>query len=189
MPTTVTITHLEMTSPAQLRGKPAPRDGLTIARVPFPMPELNRFFYTAVGGGWYWFERLVWSYSKWMEYLERPELQTWILSENGVPAGYFELEKQPGDDVEIAYFGLLPQFVEQGLGGWALTQAVEKGWMMGARRVWLHTCDLDHPRALANYLARGFRPFKTETKVEELPSGPSAWPGSELHTMESSSPP
>src|SRR5215212_8978799 len=156
MPTTVTITHLEMTSPAQLRPKAAPRAGLAIARVPFPMPELNRFFYTAVGGAWYWIDRLAWTYADWLKYLDRPELQTWVITEGGVPAGFFELETQPGDDVEIAYFGLL-------------TQTVEKAWAMGAKRVWVHTCDLDHPRALANYLARGFRPFKTETKVEELP--------------------
>jgi GNAT superfamily N-acetyltransferase len=173
----VTISHLEMLSPNDLRPRPAPHFGLAVARVPIAIPELNRFFYTAVGGAWYWLERLVWTYADWMKYLDRPELQTWIVSDSGVPAGYFELEQQPGDSVEIAYFGLLPQFVERGLGGWALTQAVEKAWAMGARRVWLHTCDLDHPRALANYLARGFRQFKTETKSEELPStSPGPWP-------------
>ncbi len=143
------------------------------------MPELNRFFYTAIGGDWYWLERLAWTYAEWLKYLARPELHTWIVTVEGIPAGYFELEKQPGDDVEIVYFGLLPAFVEAGIGGWALTQAIERAWEMGARRVWVHTCDLDHPRALANYLARGFTVFKTETKHEDLPErsvGP--WPGS-----------
>jgi GNAT superfamily N-acetyltransferase len=178
MPTTVNITHLEMTSPAQLRPRARPREGVAIAMVPFPVPELNRFFYTAVGGGWYWIERLAWTYADWMKYLDRPELQTWVVSDAGVPAGYFELEKQPGDDVEIVYFGLLSQFVGRGLGGWALTQAAERAWLFGARRVWVHTCDLDHPQALANYLARGFRPFKTEKKLEELPAKPTGpWPG------------
>jgi GNAT superfamily N-acetyltransferase len=105
------------------------------------------------------------------------ELQTWVVSVASVPAGYFELEKQPGDNVEIVYFGLLPQFVEHGIGGWALTQAVAKAWEMGAKRAWVHTCDLDHPRALANYRSRGFREFKTETKWEELPEvSPGPWP-------------
>src|SRR5438552_3703834 len=122
MATTITISYLEMTAPTALRPKPAPRDGLIVARVPFPIPELNRFFYTAVGADWYWFERLVWTYQQWLENLDRPELQTWVISEGGVPAGYFELEKV-GEDVEIVYFGLLPQYVERGLGGWALTQA------------------------------------------------------------------
>jgi hypothetical protein len=28
--------------------------------------------------------------------------------------------------------------------------------------VWVHTCTLDGPHALANYEARGLRPFRTE---------------------------
>jgi GNAT superfamily N-acetyltransferase len=175
---TVTTTHLEMTAPTDHRRKATDRTNLATSRVLLPMPELNRFFYTAVGGAWYWIDRLSWSHDDWLKYLDRPELGTWIISESGTPAGYFELEKQPGDDVEIVYFGLLPQFVERGLGGWALNEAVDKAWAMGARRVWVHTCNLDHSRALANYLARGFRVFKTETKTEELPDKPlGPWPG------------
>jgi len=184
--TLVTITHLEMTSPAEMRPKAAPRAGLSVSRVPVPAPELNRFFYSAVGGGWYWIDRLAWTFADWMKYLDRPELETWIICEAGIPAGYFELENKEGN-AEIVYFGLLPQFVERGIGGWALTQAIEKAWAMGAQRVWVHTCDLDHPRALSNYLARGFRYFKTETKMEELPTQPPGpWPGafSELKTRE-----
>lgn len=181
---TVTITHLEMRSPGALRLKAAPRADVAIHRVPNPMPELNRFFYTAIGGDWYWLERLPWTYADWNKYLDRPELESWVVTVAGVPAGYFELERQPGEDVEIVYFGLLPAFVEAGLGGWALTKCVERAWAMGARRVWVHTCDLDHPRALTNYLARGFTIFKTEVKGEDLPErsvGP--WPGSGRATL------
>jgi GNAT superfamily N-acetyltransferase len=169
MPTLVTISHLEMTARAQLRPKAAPRDDLAVAQLPFPMPELNKFFYTTIGRDWFWFERLVWTAAEWQRYVDRPTLQTWIVTEVGVPAGYFELEKQAGADVEIVYFGMLPQFVEHRLGGWALSQAVDKAWAMNARRVWVHTCDLDHPKALPNYLARGFRLFKSETKMETIP--------------------
>ncbi|MCE9532156.1 MAG: GNAT family N-acetyltransferase [Planctomycetes bacterium] len=178
MPTLVTTSHFEMLSPAELRSKPAPRGGLGICLLPFPIPELNRFFYTAIGGDWFWIDRLPWTYADWMKYLDRPELQTWLITEAGVPAGYFELEMQPEANVEIVYFGLLRQFVEHGLGGWALSQAVEKAWAWGARRVWVHTCDLDHPWALNNYLSRGFNLFKTETNVEDLPAkSPGPWPG------------
>jgi GNAT superfamily N-acetyltransferase len=69
--------------------------------------------------------------------------------------GYYELEAQPGKDVEIAYFGFLPSFVGAGLGGHLPRCAIERGSAMGARRVWVHTCTLDHPQALANYHARG----------------------------------
>lgn len=178
MPTTVTVTHLELRSPANLRAKECPRPDALIAHVPEPTPELNRFFYTAIGGDWYWFEQLGWTFADWMKYLDRPELETWVVSVAGIPAGYFELEHQVGDDVEIKYFGLLPAFTSAGLGGWALTEAARRAWAMGAKRVWVHTCDLDHPAALGNYLARGFKPFQTETKVEDLavkPPGP--WAG------------
>ena len=99
-----------------------------------------------------------------------------MIALDGMPAGYFELERQPDDRVEIVYFGLLPTFVEKGIGGWALSEAVRRAWAIGAKRVWMHTCTLDHPRALANYVARGFRLFKVETKMEELPDV-SLWPG------------
>ena len=176
MPTTVTITHLELRSPVDLRPKFCPRPDAQLVRVPVPTPELNRFFYTAVGGDWYWLDRLGWNYTHWMKYLDRPELETWVVSVGGIPVGYFELERQASEDVEIVYFGLLPAFTSGGLGGWALTEAARRAWAMGAKRVWVHTCDLDHPAALGNYLARGFTPFKTETKVEDLPAkSPGPW--------------
>ncbi len=178
MATSVTVTHMEMKSPSALRPKRLDRPGLVTVKISRPMPELNRFFYSAVGGAWYWIDRLGWTYADWLKYLDRPEMATWMITEHGTPAGYFELEKQSDDDVEIVYFGLLPQFLEAGIGGWALTECVEKAWAMGAQRVWVHTCNLDHPRAIANYLARGFQVFKTETKSEELPAKPRGpWQG------------
>jgi GNAT superfamily N-acetyltransferase len=173
-----TITFLEMTAPDQLRPRRSSRTDLNIVCVQDPLPELNRFFYTAVGGDWYWLERLPWTYRQWLDYLCRPELETWMLLAGGVPAGYFEQEMQPGGSAEIAYFGLLPTFIGQGLGAHLLTAAVERGWERGARRVWLHTCTLDHPSALANYQARGFRIYDKQQVTKELPAqAPGPWPG------------
>jgi GNAT superfamily N-acetyltransferase len=177
-PIPVTTYYLETHHPRELRAKRSPRADLALVRIDPPLPEFNRFFYTAVGGDWYWNDRLPWSHRQWLDYVSRPELETWMLTVQGVPAGYFELEAQPGSDVEIAYFGLLPRHVGAGLGGHLLTAAIERGWAMGARRVWVHTCTLDHPQALANYQARGMQLYKEETKVEEVaarPVGP--WPG------------
>lgn len=177
-PTSVTTLYLEMHDPRELRPKRSPRTDIALNKVVTPSPELNRYFYTTVGAEWFWIDRLSWTYQRWLDYLSRPELATWILSVQGVPAGYFELEKQPGDHVEIAYFGLLPPFVGAGLGGHLLTGAIEKGWDMGARRVWVHTCTLDHPQALANYQARGMKLYKQETHTENLPPySPGPWPG------------
>lgn len=167
--------YLEMTAPADLLPSRSTRSDLLLAHVGQPMPELNRFLYTAVGGDWYWTDRLPWTYRQWHGYLNRPELETWVLSASGVPAGYFELEMQSGHNVEVAYFGVLPAFIGQGLGGHLLTAAVERAWTMGAKRVWLHTCSLDHPNALKHYCARGFRIYKKEVTPKEepdLPTGP-----------------
>jgi GNAT superfamily N-acetyltransferase len=183
----VTTTHLEMTDPAQHRRPATPdADGapaLAVVRAEIPSPALNRFLYTAVGAAWCWFGRLPWDHERWMRYLDRPELETWIGSRAGTPAGYFELERQPDSAVEIVYFGLMPGFIGQGLGGRLLSAAIDRGWEMlgGAGRIWVHTCDLDHPQALANYQARGFRVFAVEQRQEDLPDAPlEPWPGANI---------
>jgi GNAT superfamily N-acetyltransferase len=179
MLTSVTTYYLELTSPHELKAKRCGRDDLTFARVDPPMPELNRFFYTAVGGAWYWTDRLPWTYGQWLEWLGRPGVQTWLLSAAGVPTGYVELDGEPGGAVEVAYFGLLPPFIGQGLGAHLLTLAVERAWAVPAPPVWVHTCTLDHPHALAHYQARGFRLYREDTSEQDLleqPPGP--WPGS-----------
>jgi GNAT superfamily N-acetyltransferase len=181
MPTEVVTYYLEMTSPDELRPARAEGVPLDVRQAQVPCPELNRFLYTAVGGDWYWIDRLSWTHDKWLAYLDRPELETWVGHVEGTPAGYFELEARPDTGVEIAYFGLLPRFVGLGLGGRLLTAAVRRAWQRTTARVWLHTCTLDHPRALANYQARGFRLYTEKRHSEELPErSPGPWPGAHL---------
>lgn len=178
MATDVTIYYLEMTDSDALRPKLATDQDLTIKQVHLPSPEFSRFLYTAVGGDWYWSLRLPWTYQQWLEWVDRSTLQTWVAYVSGTPAGYFELEGPVDGNVEIASFGLLPSFIGKGLGGYFLTVTIEKAWNMDASRVWLHTSTLDHPSALANYLARGFRVYREETSTHDLhdhPPGP--WPG------------
>ncbi len=170
--------HLEMKRRAELRPPERTCAGLEVRRVAVPCPELNRFFYTAVGGDWFWIDRLPWNYERWLRYVSRPEIETWIGLAEGAPAGYFELDAQVDGDVEIAYFGLLPQYIGKGFGGRLLHRAAERGWERGATRVWVHTCSLDHPSALASYQRRGFKVFKEERALKELPDkSPGPWPG------------
>lgn len=169
-----------MTDPHDLRPKRVEHDGLEIRQAEVPSPEFNRFLYTAVGGDWHWIDRLNWTYDQWLESAGRPELETWVAHISGTPAGYFELEQQSEGDIEIVHFGLLPQFIGKGLGGHLLTVATERAWQMGASRVWVHTCTLDHPGALDNYRARGFRVFREETQPKDLPNEPPGpWPGAQ----------
>ena len=174
----ITTWSVEMNSPHELiPARPAKID-YELIQAEIPMPQLNRFLYASVGADWSWYMRFAWSFQQWQEYLERDEVVTWIAYVCGTPAGYFELERQSGDSVEIAYFGLLPQFIGKGLGGALLGDAIRKAWEFGGGRVWLHTCTLDHPAALANYQARGFKIFDVVELEEEVPDGPlQPWPG------------
>ena len=164
----MTTWHLEMLDPAWLRPVARPDERLSVVRAGVASPELNRFLYTAVGADWFWTDRLGWTTDEWRVYLERPELETWVAWLDGTPAGYFELEQQAEGSVEIAYFGLLPAFTGRRIGAHLLSVAAARAWSLwppATRRVWLHTCSLDSPRALGNYQARGFRLFKTETET------------------------
>ena len=127
-----------------------------------PNANLNRDFYQAVGKLWEWTDRLRWSENDWRRYVHRATLETWVGRFHGQTAGYFELEVQEMGNIEIKYFGLLSEFIGQGLGGPLLTAAIERAWAIPmTRRLWVHTCTSDHERALDNYLQRGFKLFKT----------------------------
>jgi GNAT superfamily N-acetyltransferase len=159
----VTTYYLEMLSADQLRPATRRSSDLSVSQAPRD-GEVNRTLYCTAGADWSWTDRLVWTAGQWDEYAQRPELETWLASLDGATAGYFELESQPGGNVEIAYFGLLPQYIGQGLGGALLTAAVERAWATGANRVWVHTCSLDHRHAAKNYLARGFHIYRSITR-------------------------
>ena len=174
----ITIYYLEMSSPDELRRSRSSVEGLEIRQARIPSPELSRFLYTAVGGEWYWIDRLGWTYEQWLSYLKRPEVETWVAYVAGTPAGYFELEKRPEGNVEVMYFGLIPSFIGRGLGGVLLTAAIGRAWAMGASRVTVNTCSLDGPAALPSYQARGFRLVREVTVRKEFPDEtPGPWPG------------
>lgn len=178
MPFELTTWYLQMHAPQDLRAARVPVPAPQILQAELPSPALSRFLYAAVGGDWYWRDRLPWNHARWMQYLDRPEVQTWVIYVQGTPAGYVELEKQAGDDVEIAYFGLLKDFIGRGLGGHLLSVGIERAWEMGAKRVWVHTCTLDGAQALANYQARGLELYKTETRqIPDPGAADGPWPG------------
>lgn len=160
--TQVTRTYLEMRAPDELRpaGVTGPEPHIErLARCPI---DLFRSLYREVGRAYRWTDRLDWSDADIQRYLDSPDVSVWLLKWQESPAGYFELRGHEDGSVEIAYFGLLPDYIGRGWGKYLLTRAVVEAWTLGAKRVWLHTCTLDHPSALPNYLKRGFRPFREE---------------------------
>lgn len=165
----VTRTYLEMTSPGQLKPARSPDPGLALDQVRHCPPALYRFLYGTVGERYHWMDRRGWTDDEIQAHVSRPDITIWILQHAATPAGYFELARQADGSMEIAYFGLIHDYLGRGLGKHLLTLAVEQAWAMGASRVWLHTCTLDHVAALPNYLGRGFVPFKTEAYHATVP--------------------
>lgn len=161
-PLEVVRTYLEMATPDALVAAPRPDAPAKVERVEECPPSFFRYLYATVGGPYHWVDRLPWTDDDIRAYLATPGVSLWVLYAAAAPAGYFELKRHEDASVEIAYFGLLPEFIGRGLGKYLLTEAVREAWRQGAARVWLHTCTLDDPAALPNYRARGFRPFKEE---------------------------
>jgi len=164
----VTITYLETRSPQELRPPNRPASTLAIQEVFENQWQQSRSYYCAVGAPWAWNDKRFWSDEQWQAYAKAPELRTFIAYLQNEPVGYFELHQSNTTEIEIAYFGLLPTFVGRGLGGELLTKTLETAWQQKPSRVWVHTCDLDHPAALANYQARGMAVYKVE--VHETPA-------------------
>jgi len=169
-PIEVTRTYLEMRSPGDLRPAARPTNPPRLERIEACPGSFFRYLYTEVGRAYHWTDRLSWTDDQVRAHLGDPAISLWLLTSRAAPAGYFELRVHGDRSVEIAYFGLLPEFVGRGWGGYLLTRAVEAAWEIKPERVWLHTCTLDHPAALPNYLKRGFRPFREEVYTTLLPA-------------------
>jgi len=125
--------------------------------------QLNKFFYKQVGKKHRWIDRLSWTDEKWINFISNKNLETYVISESEDLIGFFELLYNPNlNETEISYFGLLEEYIGKGIGGYALSEAIKKAFEKNIKRVWLHTCTLDHPNALKNYIARGMRVFRKE---------------------------
>ena len=128
--------------------------------------QLNKFFYKNVGKKHQWEDRLVWSETQWIDYVSSKNVKTYIFKYNKDLAGFFELiSHTENKETEIAYFGLLEEFQNKKLGSYLLSEAIKISHTKNTKRVWLHTCSLEHKNALNNYIARGMKIFKTETVI------------------------
>lgn len=161
--TEVTRTYLKMDAESELRPASLDDPRLRVEEVQDCPASFFRYLYAEVGRAYRWRDRLDWSDDQLRARLRQPGVQLFLLSCAGAPAGYYELERHGDGSVEVAYFGLLPEFLGRGLGKHLLTDAARRAWSLGPTRVWLHTCTLDDPAALPNYERRGFRAFRTET--------------------------
>ena len=156
--------YLEINSLKNLNEANRPDKNLILEKVNPPDIELNKFFYKNVGKKHRWKDRLVWDNLKWISYLENENVYTYILKLNKDLVGYFEvIQDQSNKSSELAYFGILDDYIGKKFGGYLLSEAIKICFELNSHRVWVHTCTLDHKNALKNYLKRGMKIFKEET--------------------------
>ena len=164
MKSTIKRNYLEINSIQNLSEVFKPSNNLNIKLIEKPNFQLNKFFYKEIGKKHRWIDRLSWTEKNWIKYVTSPDVKTYVLKEDLNLAGYFEhIFHNEKNDCEIAYFGVLEEFIGKKYGGYLLSEAIKESFRLGARRVWVHTCSLDHKHALENYKSRGMKIFKSET--------------------------
>jgi GNAT superfamily N-acetyltransferase len=144
-----------------------PCPDIKIDRVHLPSVEYYRFLYESVGRQYHWVDRLLLSDEELGNLIHDDRVEIYVLQVAGDPAGYAELDRRTEDEIELAYFGLFSEYTGKGLGKYFLAWTVERAWSYAPKRVWVHTCDLDHPAALPSYLKAGFSIF-AERMIEQV---------------------
>tara|TARA_Y100001970_G_scaffold111272_1_gene138911 strand:+ start:533 stop:1036 length:504 start_codon:yes stop_codon:yes gene_type:complete len=156
--------YLEIKSISELIEVKKPLETLYLEKVEPEDFQLNKFFYKEIGKNHRWIDRLIWNDKNWTDYINTPGVFTYILKNKDDLVGYFEqniyIKK---NECEIAYLGILEEYIGKKIGAYLLSEAIKKSLQKGLKRVWVHTCSLDHKHALDNYLSRGMKVFKSES--------------------------
>ena len=156
------ITYLEMTHLPRYPHQSKRAENLSILRANQPTVGFYRYLYNTVGEDWLWYERRQMSDDALEKIIKHPKVRIYVLYVNGTPAGYCELDCRQKHEIELAYFGLIPDFIGRGLGSYFLRWSVEKAWSEEPKRVWVHSCNFDSPHAIATYQKAGFTAYKQE---------------------------
>ena len=166
------VTTLEMRRRPPLR--PLPAAPLRLVRWRQPDADKYRALFRRVGAPWLWFSRLVIDEAALLKIIHDPAVQVVAaIDAAGIEVGFLELDFRQNAACEICYFALIPELAGRGLGRWLMAEALARGWGKDIKRVWLHTCSLDHPSALNFYRKQGFEPIRrtVETFVDPRLSG------------------
>ena len=153
--TTLITTYLQMFAPPTAAPRPLPANA-AVGQAVRPTISFYRYLYNTVGEAYEWTDRRRMSDDKLASIIHDPKVEVHVLVVAGVPAGYVELDKRLFPEIELAYFGLIPEFVGRGYGLPFLQWGIAKAWQAHPTRFWVHTCNLDHPNALSVYQKAGF---------------------------------
>jgi GNAT superfamily N-acetyltransferase len=164
----VDVTFLRMDAGPAAPAPALPHGGqvLRLARCSVPF---YRYLYDTVGRDYLWWLRRTTPDEELASLLARPEISIHVLYQGGEPAGFYELERRGDAGTNLAYFGLMPQAIGQGIGRAFLRHAVDTAWSETPLALTVNTCTADHPRALPNYIAAGFRVLRTVREVWPVP--------------------
>ena len=154
--------YLEIRSIENLKSKKKPSDKVSLELSDRKNFKSNKFLYKQIGKKHQWIDRLVWQDKDWIKLVSDENLKTYILKQDENLVGYFELIFNQ-NECEIAYLGILEEYIGKSLGGYLLSEAIKIGFQEKVERVWVHTCSLDHKHALNNYISRGMKIFQTDT--------------------------
>ncbi len=165
----VVTTYLEMTRPPARPPLTPPIEGISIKRAEPPTVSFYRYLYRSVGTPWLWYERQTMADDELRAIIQHPDVDVYVLYVEDAAAGYVELDGRIKGQIEVAYFGLMPEFIGRGLGPYLLDWGVTTAWHKEPNRVWVHTCNLDHPKARSVYERIGFVSYKEETTLIDDP--------------------
>ena len=125
--------------------------------------NINKFFYRQVGREHFWRDRLLWSDKEWEKYIHNENLETGIMKINDELVGFYEQEfHKDKNEIELIQMGILKEYQGKKLGSFLLSYIINKTFKLNIKRLWVHTCSLDHKHALNNYLSKGLSIFKEE---------------------------
>ncbi|MEO9025637.1 MAG: GNAT family N-acetyltransferase [Candidatus Tumulicola sp.] len=158
----------------EMHERPAPRPDPpgaagTLTRLENPDPDRYRRLFRRVGGPYLWSSRLALGEEALARILADPRVEIYALKSDDDEIGFLELDFRFGDECEIAFFGLVESAIGSGNGRLLMNRAIERAWSQPIRRLWMHTCTLDHPDAMAFYVRSGFRPFKRQIELYDDP--------------------
>lgn len=160
---------LQMTSPPVDGMSNDLPEGCQVIKASKPIRAFYLYLYTSVGRPYQWYNRLMMPADELQTLLNEARTEVWVLYYNGVPAGFVEYDLAEESDTEIAYFGLSCEFTGRKLGLPFLKWCIHKAWQRPISRLWLHTCNLDHPAALKLYQKAGFEIYDQDTIMQQTP--------------------
>ncbi len=152
------VTSLEMTIRPAIA--PQPPSPLALARLESPSPDAYRTLFRLVGTDWLWVSRLLLDDAALSAIIGDPAVEIYAVRDaTGADVGMLELDFREGATAELAFLGLVSNLTGQGYARWLMNRALALLWRDGVTRVWVHSCTLDHPRAIGVYRASGFVPY------------------------------